>query len=359
MKPFAVINDLHIGVVRAAGTTPNTAYALRQWIIQRLAELLLQASDCDLLVNGDLFDSEHIPYSDLLETYRMFAQWMIDNPESILYLPPGNHDLSRTTTTMSSQQFFTMLLVGMFGERRVVVPTQGMAMTVAGDPGWVIPHMPNQELFDLELAKVPAVKYLFLHCNFDNKFAVQSDHSLNLSKEQAQGLKVERIVLGHEHQRKMALTGKVMIPGNQFPSSVADCLGNHNKMMTMIRPASDPVPFEMLETWTEDGSFCKANWRELSEVSPEAQFVRVEGEAATSEAPAVLTAISKLRKSHNAFVITNAVAIEGRVIGETVQNMEKVANFNVVQALMQLLVKYPTWTAKVKDIMEKNNVNAA
>lgn len=354
MKPFAVINDLHIGVLRAAGTTPQTAFALRRYALGQF-QLLLDATDGDLLINGDLFDTEHIPYSDLLETYQMIARWAIDNPDSVIILPPGNHDLSKTTTTMSSQQFLTHLLQALLGER-VIVPTEGMPITVAGAAGWVIPHMTNQELFDLELAKVPAVKYLFLHANYDNKFAVQSDHSLNLSREQAEKLPVERIVLGHEHQRRMELVGKVMIPGNQFPASVADCLGNKDKYMTLITDTS----FELKQVWVGEGSFLRCDWRDLGNVDPDAQFVRVEGDASTSEAAQVVTAISKLRKAHNAFVITNAVKIEGREADASMETMEKAANFNVVQALMTLLEKKnPAWAGKVKTVMEKNNVSAA
>lgn len=352
-RPFAIINDTHGGVIRSAGTTPYTAYALRQWVIQQIASLLQRASGCDLLINGDLLDSESVPYSDLLAIYELIAQWMIDNKDCTLYLPPGNHDLSKTTTTMSSQQFLTKLLVAMFGGR-VVAPTAGTAIQVAGDKGWVIPHMPNQELFDLELERVPKVKYLFVHCNYDNKFAAQSDHSLNMSKEQAEKCAAQQIIFGHEHQRKMALTGKVVIIGNQFPTSVADCLGNTDKYMGMI---TDKLQLEPV--WEGEGSFVKADWRELGDVPPDAQFVRVEGDALASEAPAVVSTISKLRKSHGAFVITNATTVEGRDQSVAAVSMESVANFNVVAELMNMLEKKsPAWTAKVKAIMEKNNVAA-
>lgn len=352
--PFAVINDTHVGVIRSAGTTPATAYALRQWVLQQFASLLQQASDCDLLINGDLFDTENIPYSDFFEVYKLLMEWLIENEDSKLYLPPGNHDLSKTTTTMSSQQLLTRLLVSMLPDR-VIVPERGTAIDVAGHKGWVIPHVTNQELFDLELVKVPKVKYLFVHCNFDNKFAVQSDHSLNMSKEQAEKLPVEMIVFGHEHQKKMALTGKVMITGNQFPTSVADCIGNTDKFMAFIGPKQ----FELKPTWLGAESFFKADWRELNKVPAEAQFIRVEGDVTQSEAPSVVTAISKLRKAHTAFVITNATTVEGKTIETSVQ-MDQVANFNVVDALFKLLKdRNPAWAGKVEKIMENNNVSKA
>lgn len=358
--PFAVINDCHIGVIRSAGTTPITASALRQYALQQFEQLLMYSEGHDLLVNGDLFDTDHIPYSDLLATYTLLAQWLIANPDSKLYLPPGNHDLSKTTATMSSQQFLAKLLRALL-PNRVLAPGVGQEIAVAGARGWVIPHMPNQEQFDIELSKVPkkGIKYLFLHCNFDNHFAVQSDHSLNLSKEQAAALPVKCILLGHEHQRTMGLSGKVLVPGNQFPTSVADCLGNTQKFMTVITEEK----LELRTVWTAGGvngtSYQKLDWRDLGKAEPTSQFIRVEGDASDTEASAVVTAISKLRKSHNAFVISNAVKIEGRDDVLAVESMEKVANFNVVAALFALLdKKNPAWSAKVKKIMETNDVSA-
>jgi DNA repair exonuclease SbcCD nuclease subunit len=350
-RPLTVINDCHVGAIRSGGTTPVTAFALRQWVLQQFASLLQQASGSDLLINGDLFDTENIPYGDLLEVLTLLTNWMIENPDSKLYLPPGNHDLSKTLTTMSSQQFLTKVLGSLLGDR-VIYSLTGFDIEVAGHRGWVIPHVPNQELFNLELERVPAVKYLFVHCNFDNKFALQADHSLNMSKEQAEACPAETIVFGHEHQKKMALVGKVQITGNQFPTSVADCIGNSKKVMMVI----DKDGFHWQETWNIEGSFVRADWRTLLQEPLDGQFIRVEGDASASEAPAVVQAISKLRKVHNAFVITNAVTIEGRQ-QDTSMQMEQVQNFNVMDALMKLLgEKNPAWAAKVKEIVETNKV---
>lgn len=351
MRTFTVISDLHIGVVRSAGTTPVTAFALRRYALDCFEDLLIQAEDSDLLINGDLFDTDSIPYMDLLHTHKLLRDWLLRNLESKLILPPGNHDLSKTTATMSSQQFLTYLLQAEFGER-VHSPREGEAITVAGEKGWVIPHMPNQELFDIEIEKVPKVKYLFLHCNYDNKFAMQSDHSLNLSPEQARKLPVERIVLGHEHQRSMHLAGKVQVIGNQFPTSVADCLGNKDKYMALITADK----FELIPTWVGSESFFRVNWQDGGTVPDTAQFIRVEGDVSAAEATAAINAITKLRKSHSAFVVTNAVAIAGRDESQHAISLESATNFNVVEALMKRLAKHPKWVAKVKTLMEKNNV---
>lgn len=343
-----VINDTHIGAIRSGGTNPNSAFALRTYILERFNALLDAASDGDLLINGDLFDTFSIPYIDLLATFDALIHWLSNGHR--LHLAAGNHDLSKTTSTMSSFQFLARLLgkhpsVSVYEEPRRLDGYEDIS---------VIPHVANQDLFDLALTRVPKdTKYLFLHCNFNNKFAQQQDHSLNLSAEQAQALSVERIVLGHEHQRSMHLTGKVMVPGNQIPSSVADCLGNREKFMTVI---SD-TKMEFVPVWEAKGSFERANWHELAKVPADAQFIRVEGEASASEAPAVVSLISKLRQKHTAFVITNAVAIEGRKGDVEGATLEKVQSFNVLEALMDK-IKKSEWQVKIRKLMEDHNVQA-
>lgn len=343
-----VINDTHIGAIRSGGTNPASAFALRTYILERFNALLAMCSDGDLLINGDLFDTFAIPYIDLLAAFDAIVEWLATG-SGRLHLAAGNHDLSKTTSTMSSFQFLARLLAK---HPRVSVYEEPSRLHGFEDFS-IIPHLANQDLFDLALARVPkGTKYLFLHCNFDNKFAQQQDHSLNLSAEQARALSVERIVLGHEHQRSMHLTGKVMVPGNQIPSSVADCLGNREKFMTVIHDTK----MEFLPVWEASGSFVRADWHELAKVPADAQFVRVEGEAGASEAPAVVALIAKMRQTHKAFVITNAVEIEGRKGEVEKMSLEKAQSFDVLDALMKRLK--PEWQVKVKKLLEGRDVQA-
>lgn len=349
MTPFNVINDTHCGVVRSAGTTPATAFALRRYVLDSFRNLLTSI-DGDLLILGDLFDTANVPYIDLLEVYWALCEWMDEHPDSELILPPGNHDLAKTTTTMSSFQFLCKLLSS---NSQVTVMNDAGPADVAGNPGWIIPHVPNQDLFDLELSRVPeGIKYLFVHCNYDNKFAQQMDNSLNMSAEQAAALKVERIIFAHEHQRKEAQNGKVVIIGNQIPSSVSDCLGNDAKYMLRI---TDKL-LEHIPVWDRKGSFVQVDWRETMTSDPAAQFIRVAGEASTLEAAAVVSAVSKLRNAHGAFVVTNAVKIEGRdSTGEKI-SLEQAESFDILAALMKRLK--PEQAAVVKRLMEEDSGTA-
>lgn len=331
MGKLTVINDTHCGVVRSGGTTPKSAWALRQWNLQRL-DALLSAINTDLLVLGDLLDTYSIPYLDLWEVVSHLVKWLAVNPDCTLFLVPGNHDLSKTTSTMSSFQFLCRMLHA--NSNRVVVMDKPGRLK--GHDAYVIPHVPNQDLFDLELDKVPDdVATLYLHCNYNNHFAQQSDHSLNLSEQRARDLPVKRIVFAHEHQHRTMLGGKVIVIGNQIPTSVADCIGPEAKYMLEVG-----VDYtELRPVWEAAGSFAKVDWRDLGSAPAGAQFIRVEGDASAVEASSVVSAISKLRNTHNAFVITNAVKIEGRSLESSLETkgQESVQNFSIMDALKRRL----------------------
>ncbi len=331
MKKLICISDTHLGAQRAAGTTPLTAWQLRQYLLEEFGALLDSADGADLFINGDWLDVFNIEASDLFATYGVVSEWLKRNPKSWLGAGRGNHDAAKNTTMMSSFDLLAGLLKDRFGER----------VKVFVAPGWVddgvycvycIPHVANQELFDLALQSVPKCKYLLLHCNFHNNFATQSDHSLNLSLEQAMALPVEKIIIAHEHQHRTALNGKVLVPGNQFPASVADCLGNEVKYMTTITDGK----VELVETWSRKGSYSEQDWRALKDDG--SKFIRVVGDASAAEAADVVTTVSKFRGKSKALVITNAVQVEGVADGESIQvTLEQVKSFDVLGALLECL----------------------
>jgi len=232
-----LLNDVHLGVIRTSGTTPQTAMAIRERLQQQLQDLLMQHLDKDIIINGDLFDTFNVPMQDVLRFYVTAAAWLNASevpqvtpdraPESpFMVLGRGNHDSSKDSSKMSSFDFIARILQAQFPYRVLIVTEPTMVF----DGIYMIPHMPNQDQFDLELTKVPeGASMVLLHANYDNHFAVEADHSLNVSEDQAASLiaRGKTLVFGHEHiQRNYA---NIIITGNQFPSSVADCLGNKNK----------------------------------------------------------------------------------------------------------------------------------
>ena len=358
MKPLYVLNDVHIGVTRSAGTTPTSAYALRQQIIERFGELLSEnVRDSDLLLNGDLFDEYQIPLHDLMKTYMLLSDWLMANAESQMYLGLGNHDLSKDSTKLSSAEFLGQILSQAFPTRVTVIK----GAQAIRDNMYVISHVANQDLMDMELENVPdGTSYLFLHANYNNGFAQQSDHSLDVSEEQARKLaqRVGTIVFGHVHQYEHHMLGRpkgstpaVLVVGNQIPSSVADCLGNDEKCGLRITGAGvelDPV-------WFAEQDFARVQWDDLPSYQGDANFIRVEGKADAAQAADVISLISKFRSKSPAFVITNAVKIGETDIGEDLQiTAEDVRSFDVLGAVLELLT--PEEGEVVKNLLEKHHV---
>lgn len=326
MKTLTILNDVHIGAQRASGTTPLSAWQLRQYLLQAFKDQVDQV-DGDLCILGDLFDTGGIPMADVLAAWQTLSTWLGRGHR--LFLVRGNHDVFSNSTVLSSFQFLCKLLVAQWPGQVLEVsePTMLPDRSV-----YVIPHLPNQDLFDQALASVPACTYLLVHCNYHNNFAVESDHSLNLSQEQAMKLPVKHILFAHEHQQKEALGDKVVVMGNQFPSSVSDCLGNDSKRCAVITP--DGLEFGY--TWIAKGEYIEQNWRDL--VDSGEKFIRVVGEASAEEASEVVTAIAKFRNKAKALVITNAVKVAGAADGEQIQvTLEEIKTFDVFQALLECL----------------------
>jgi hypothetical protein len=322
---LTVLSDIHIGAIRAAGTTPVTQYALRQHVLSEFKRLLPATGD--LLLNGDLLDQSNIPISDVLQTYIILNDWLRENPESKLYNSTGNHDASKTSTVLSSFQFLGKLLKLAHPDRYVHIEEPMMT-----PHGYVIPHLRNQDLFNYALEQVPECSFLFVHANFDNGFAAQSDQSLNVSREQAEICKARLIVFGHEHHKR--IVGKVIIPGNQIATSVSDWLSPQDKGYVTITNGS----LALIHNAIREQEFVELDWRNL-EVSNH-KFVRVSGEASGDEASDVVNAINAFRKKSDAFVITNAVTIStGSVKVDFDSTLASVQHFSVMDALKEIMTE--------------------
>lgn len=340
MRSKLLINDVHLGVQRTGGTTIASAAAIRSYLLNSFDKLISEHTDKDLVVNGDLFDTFQVSMTDLFDTYRSLVTWLLNSAKrgllTRLFLGRGNHDAAKDSSKLSSFDFLGLLLKAQFPDRVVVVDTPQVI-----DVGiYMIPHLANQELFNHALENVPeGTKILLLHANYDNHFTVESDHSLNVSPEQARVL-VDRgisLVFGHEHQARTELNGGVIVTGNQWSSSVADCLNNPDgqKAAHIICAAYDLTP---LNTWQADDDFCDIDWRILDDAPAGARFIRVSGNANATEAADVVSTIAKFRKSCDAFIVTNAVKVEGvGDVDELAQSMEDVKGFDVMGFLMEQL----------------------
>lgn len=334
---LVILNDLHLGVNRVSGTTPQSREDLRTYTFEQFSSLLDNADGHDLCILGDLFDSFEVPARDWLEAYMLLSAWCANNLNNTLTLVAGNHDVSLKGNRVSSFETLGTVLDQQLDNVRVVGidefhQYEGYI--------WIASHHRNQELFDLRLNKIlEAVQpndFVLLHANYHNPFAERSDHSLNVSEEQALEFtkKGVTLVFAHEHAHRHEIPhgtpadgGSVVCLGNQIPTSVADCLGNDKKFYWEIKGGG----LQKRECWSDrDNGYLALDWRNLDPDCP-AKFIRVVGDAVNAEAAAVIDAIHKFRQKSSAFVITNAVKIEGIAeIGDLPETFSAAAKFDVM-----------------------------
>ncbi len=341
MSDFLIMNDLHLGVARVTGTTPTSASALKEYLQDEFKVTIHEHLDKDLVILGDLLDGFTIEGRELVEVYFTFASWLLASGRT-LHLIPGNHDYSAKGDKLSSFHFLGQILSAQFGNRVVVYEPE---FSTISEGLYTVPHCLNQDLFELELAKALEAESgdLLLHCNVMNPFADKADHSLNLTESWAERLTAKhRLIVAHEHQRRKVPMGfGIHILGNQFPSSVADCLDIAGQRgMKFAHTLDEQQILDIVPTWSanEDIGFRQVDWQELGSVSDRG-FIRVTGHATAEQAAEVITAIAKFRSKSQAFVVTNAVVVEGvnNMGALTESSLEAIQSFNVLGALMELL----------------------
>jgi calcineurin-like phosphoesterase family protein len=346
---ITVINDLHIGAKRVAGTTTESAAHLRENLLARLRSLLAEVKDPVIVINGDFFDTYSVSMLDWLEAYQALSDWLHAGEARALHLVAGNHDLSKNSTELSSFELLGHML-------RLTYP--GRVQYLCG-ANWIdeargvyaISHVVNQAEFDLQLDRVPeSARCLLLHCNFDSPFTEHADHSLNLPRPKAKEL-VERgvqIVIGHEHHPSSAFGNRLLIPGNQFPASVADCVTPQGRKVDSkhcVRLLENGA-VELQETWRgdDDDGFIDFDWRELEgdtlrDAEDFAGFIRVSGRAGPEESADAIKRISRLRQRSDALVVANAVRVTASDGGgqELAESVEDVRKADVIQMVIDTL----------------------
>lgn len=333
-----ILNDLHLGVRRSAGTTPASAEALRMEMHRGFAELLALATG-HVCILGDLFDEFTVESFDLITTFHTLADWLNTGTGNLI-LVRGNHDWHPSGTKVSSFDLLADLLGRMYGARVSAIRD---GATSVGENIIVVPHMPNQDLFDMELDAVMDRdgQYLLTHCNIMPPACHgKRDHSLTIGEERAKQLTERFTILNaHEHQHYFHHLGRgIHCLGNQIPSSVADCMAKGHAQGDGIKYAYEITDQGVVRhpVWSALESFAVVDWRDLDTSDPDRDFIRVEGDATAAEAARVVDAIAKFRSKSRAFVVSNAVRTEGQAGVEeaAAATFDSLQAFDVVGALL-------------------------
>lgn len=318
-----VISDIHLGVQRSGGTTPTSREALRTYLFGAFESMLYDTAENHVCILGDLFDTFEVEGRDWVQCYMVLQDWLArpnGGKQHTLTLVAGNHDWSPRGLKVSSFEMLCKVLVEQFGTQVKVLAID--QFDIIDTETYALAHCSNQDIFNEKLGNVlrlvgPGSRVL-LHTNYDNHFAVDSDHSLNVSEAQAKEFasKGATLYFAHEHQARTALGGSVVVFGNQWPTSVSDCLNNDSKFAHVFNGGVTKV-----QTWDyaeERHGYSQIDWRELGALAADVvSFIKVTGTASANEAGDCISAIAKFRAKSQAFVITNGVKIEGIVDNES------------------------------------------
>ncbi len=312
------ISDPHLNPKRQGGTTMESREALEDWQFEKLEEVLDIPHD-QLIIVGDLFDKRSVSEKTLLRTYNILAH------ESVILLR-GNHD----SNSMKYGEICSLELL------HGLLPASTLIFDKPRTLGkkHFIPHCFDQEEFDGYIEQVPEKSIVFIHANNDNHFAVEADHSLNLSKKQREDL-IERgchIILGHEHG--FEFNENMAIPGCLMPTSISDCTKGNCRAL-MLTTEEGAFAISTITTWEEEGNYLECDYSDI-EVTDH-QFVRINGECAISEYPEIVRNIAKLRKESDAFIIANNVKV--RISDTETLTAEEVTNFNIIELLLERIDK--------------------
>lgn len=360
MQKFLVLNDLHLGVIRTAGTTPASAIALRSWLHDLHNSLIndTKFDGHDLIYNGDIFDTFSVPLGDAMQLVNTWSVWLNTHAGNI-HAGRGNHDISKDSSRCSMFDFVCGVMQVSF-PGRFFTHTKFAAVS---EKVFILPHCTNQEEFDAELiraAGIPDGAILLLHANYDNPFSENSDHSLSVSVAQAETFRAKgcKLLFGHEHDHKLAAGGLVWITGNQFPTSIADLLGDPTKYYAEIIIDGCNVPKIVMTAMPEYGVslFQQVDWQDVANLREFAHFIKVTGSVSAEDNVKVIEVVSSLRSlAAEAFVVSNGVRVhELDDVAQMQVTSEEIKAINVFEFLYAQLDAEQV--IAVKKLMEAENV---
>jgi len=311
-----IYTDPHLGVSRAANTTPASRERLKESINDTVVGVLdrKQHGGDYLCCLGDLFDQYSNPESVIRQGMAIVSQTHLTLA--------GNHDVVADADKVGSMQLIAEQFPGKVVQAPFGVPTHYLAY-VSNISVAAVPHTTTQEIFEEALdqmyiavtTEVPAdkTKILLLHCNFDSPHEL-TETSLNLTPERAEWLlnQFDYIFLGHEHQPRDLYDGRLIILGNVHPTGFSDV---SDKRIAIVD--DDGVRFE--EVWDSSTGYAEY-WVDAIPDSTEAQFVRVKGSVPSDDMALVSKAINRLWKTS-----PNLLALKSEVtVDDIVQQLDEV-----------------------------------
>lgn len=315
-----ILSDTHLGRKASAHTSNSSSKALDQAIFTCGLKASLRSSPNDTVVHGgDLFDHFSNKEDVILQGMALAKHCDV--------ISASNHDLSNRVNAQSSievvNETFSNVVIAEVSE----VKFEDFE-SECGANFTVIPHHSSQDLFDkavdLVCDETRPRDIVFIHANFNNPFA-QNDASLNLTTETAEKLlkTFGFIVLGHEHNHRWEMGGRLLVLGNTHPTNFGDI---SDKFYFDYCPTSGQ--FTKTKTWDKETKYAKLKIADLISdgfTYSGQNFIEVVGEEIEPElAPQVAQALQSIWdvEDKNLYMVRNNVKfkqLESSVVDTGVQ----------------------------------------
>ena len=372
-----VYTDPHLGLQRAAHTTPDSKLRLQD---AQFAAVEAIHAEKALSTNGLRDNSELICVGDFFDTYS--------NPEEVIQRAApllsevdkclsGNHDVVGRESKSGSLELLDHILPRNEDCKLEVIDAEYGKASCKAWINWThrcsmtfVPHVATAGLFDesLELAMAELTKvfqvdnqveaqtgllehYLFLHCNYDNDMAAEKEATLNLSAEDAQVLLdhgFTYIVLGHVHQPSEHNKGRVIVLGNTHPTGFGD-LGDKRIMLidSQGRPNFKQVySAERYEQAVDLDDFLSGQ----VVVGQEVRFVTLTGDIGTERATDLAKAVKQIwAENEGLMALRSVVSIQSTAL---VKATDAVSFSRLPEHIEKELADRPALLAIWKEVTE-------
>ena len=305
-----IFSDPHLGLERKAHTTKESRKRLKGRLSEKALSIISPAGSGAVVCAGDLFDTFSNSELDIVSAAGV-AQFC----DVIL---AGNHDSLNQADAVGSLD-----VVGELCEDTTIVKAlefdkpcyeqgelEGMSLAF-------IPHHPSQELFDTALLHFTEaanaadtcgekLRAVFLHCNYENSMTDGHDTSLNLTKAQAEALLEisDYIFIGHEHQPRELLDGRLIICGNIHPTSFSDISDKYYYDLT-----ADSL--EKTLCWSQADNSAKIEYTgDIFPTIPEGvDFIDITGQITSEKGADLAEYVRECWEVANPLMVRNNVAI--------------------------------------------------
>ena len=305
MNKYTLFSDPHLGTKRSAHTTRESAFRLQRTLYDAAARIVSKSPHAVCL--GDLFDKSQNVEATLVQGYAIASRCE--------FTLAGNHDQTNREGTVTSLDALKEM-----GCPIVSSPNLDTPYFDARGPLYFVPHHASQDLFEKALLQakedatenrsgLPAV--LFLHCNYGlHEVMLTNDATLNLPEPMAKDLleAFDLILIGHDHNPRRYLDGRVVILGNTHPTSFSDI---SDKFKYTLNITDEEVKLDKELIWSMREGFAEIRLGDDVETLPAGvQFVNVFGMADASQAAEVSDFIRSVWETRpGAFAVRNNVQI--------------------------------------------------